>query len=141
MIVWAFCAVAAGKSATIVYINGAKYYVHTVQPGETLYSLSREYGVGEQVIVEHNPEVAAGLKADARLKIPFQAEVPRSKSSERKLKKTFETHRVSKGETLYAIARRYEISIQTILEDNPNLDPTHLRLGEQILNGRPTARR
>lgn len=127
------CAQAAQKSPTIVYINGAKYYVHTVQPGETLYSLSREYGVGEQVIVEHNPEVAAGLKADARLKIPFQAEVPRSKSSERKLKKTFETHRVSKGETLYAIARRYEISIQTILEDNPNLDPTHLRLGEQIL--------
>lgn len=127
------CAQAAQKSPTIVYINGAKYYVHTVQPGETLYSLSREYGVGEQVIVEHNPEVAAGLKADARLKIPFQAEVPRSKSSERKLKKTFEMHRVSKGETLYAIARRYEISIQTILEDNPNLDPTHLRLGEQIL--------
>ena len=31
MIVWAFCAVAAGKSATIVYINGAKYYIHTVQ--------------------------------------------------------------------------------------------------------------
>ena len=35
MIVWAFCAVAAGKSATIVYINGAKYYIHTVQAGET----------------------------------------------------------------------------------------------------------
>ena len=41
MIVWAFCAVAAGKSATIVYINGAKYYIHTVQAGETLYGLSK----------------------------------------------------------------------------------------------------
>lgn len=48
MIVWAFCAVAAGKSATIVYINGAKYYIHTVQAGETLYGLSKTYGVARR---------------------------------------------------------------------------------------------
>ena len=45
MHVWAFCAVAAGKSATIVYINGAKYYIHTAQAGETLYWLANTYGV------------------------------------------------------------------------------------------------
>ena len=127
------CAHAAEKSPTIVYINGSKYYIHTVQAGETLYSLAREYGVGEQVIVENNPSVAQGLKADARLKIPFMAEAPEAKPSERKLKKTFDMHYVRKGETLYAISRRYAISIQTILEDNPNLDPTHLRPDEQIL--------
>ena len=127
------CAHAAEKSPTIVYINGSKYYIHTVQAGETLYSLAREYGVGEQVIVENNPSVAQGLKADARLKIPFMAEAPEAKPSERKLKKTFDMHYVRKGETLYAISRRYAISIQTILEDNPNLDPTHLRPDERIL--------
>ena len=132
-IAWALCALAAEKSGTIVYINGSKYYIHTVQAGETLYSLAREYGVGEQVIVENNPSVAQGLKADARLKIPFMAEAPEAKPSERKLKKTFDMHYVRKGETLYAISRRYAISIQTILEDNPNLDPTHLRPDERIL--------
>ena len=43
------------KSQTIVYINGAKYYVHNVRHGETLYSLAKTYGVAEQVIAAENP--------------------------------------------------------------------------------------
>ena len=39
-LVWALTALADGKSETIVYINGAKYYIHTVRTGETLYGLS-----------------------------------------------------------------------------------------------------
>ena len=35
------CAFAVQKSGTIVYINGSKFYIHTVQPGETLYGLSK----------------------------------------------------------------------------------------------------
>ena len=31
----------AEQHHSIVYINGAKYYVHTVKAGETLYSLSK----------------------------------------------------------------------------------------------------
>ena len=30
-LVWALTALADGKSETIVYINGAKYYIHTVR--------------------------------------------------------------------------------------------------------------
>jgi hypothetical protein len=36
------------KSQTIVYINGAKYYVHNVRHGETLYSLAKTYGVADR---------------------------------------------------------------------------------------------
>ena len=61
--VWGLCALAAEKSGIIVSINGTKYYIHTVQAGETLYGLSKTYAVGERVIVENNPETAAGLKA------------------------------------------------------------------------------
>lgn len=121
------------KSQTVVYINGSKFYVHTVQAGQTLYSLAREYGVSEQVILEYNPEAADGLRTDQTLKIPFQAEAPADSRSERKLRRTFDTHTVSQGETLYAISRRYEISVATIIEDNPNLDPAQLRIGEKIL--------
>ena len=132
MIVWAFCAVAAGKSATIVYINGAKYYIHTVQAGETLYGLSKTYGVGEKVILENNPSIARGLKTAENIKIPFVADVPEPKS-DKKLRKTFDFHFVSKGETLYAISKRYGISVETLLEDNENLDPTHLTIGGTLL--------
>lgn len=132
MIVWAFCALAAEKSGTIVYINGSKYYIHTVQPGETLYGLSKTYGVGEKVILENNPSIVRGLKTAENIKIPFVSDVPEPKS-DKKLRKTFDFHFVSKGETLYAISRQYEIPVKTILDDNPNLDPLHMRLGERIL--------
>ena len=131
-LVWGLSALAGGKSGTIVYINGAKYYIHTVRTGETLYGLSKTYGVGEQVIVENNPSIARGLKADEKIRIPFVAEAPEPKS-DRKLRKTFDFHYVAKGETLYAISRQYEIPVKTLLDDNPNLDPLHMRLGERIL--------
>lgn len=123
---------AAEKSPTVVYINGAKYYIHTVQPGETLYGLSKLYAVGEQVILQNNPDAAGGLKADAKLRIPFVSEV-KEQPSERKLRRSFDFHYVAKGETFYAISRRYEIPVRTLLEDNPDVDPTQLRLGERIL--------
>ena len=132
MFAWGLSALAGGKSTTIVYINGAKYYIHTVQSGETLYGLSKTYGVGEQVILENNPSLAQGLKADENIKIPYVAEAPDTRS-DRKLRKTFDFHYVIRGETLYAISRQYEIPVKTLLEDNPNLDPLHMRLGERIL--------
>lgn len=132
LILWGFYAGAVERSQTIVYINGAKYYVHTVQAGETLYSLAKCYGVSEQVIQKSNPSLAEGLKAVANIRIPYISE-DKEVLSPKKLRKTFDQHYVSKGETLYAISRRYEIPIATLMTDNSDLDPTHLKLGQRIL--------
>lgn len=123
---------AVERSQTIVSINGARYYVHTVQPGETLYALARAYQVDEQVIVKDNPSIAGGLKASENIRIPVVAEVVQP-VSERKLRKTFDRHVVAKGETLYAISRRYGVPVQTLVADNPEMDPIRLRPGEQLL--------
>lgn len=132
------------RSQSVVYIDGAKYYIHTVRTGDTLYAIARAYGVGEQVLLKYNPEAADGLKVDQTVKIPFQAETSsepqtkpapaaRTSREEKRLKKTFLQHQVEAGETLYAIARRYEISVDTILEDNPETDARHLRIGQTLL--------
>lgn len=120
------------KSQTVVIIGGEKFYIHTVLPGETLYSLSRAYDVGERVIVQYNPSAAEGLRTDERLKIPF-VEPAAERMPERKLRKTFDTHTVLAGETLYAISRRYGIPIPTLIEDNPTLDPIRLRPDMRLL--------
>ena len=120
------------KSQTIVYVNGAKYYIHNVRQGETIYSLSKMYEVGEQVIVANNPVLKEGLKAGQSIKIPFVGDV-KPQVSDKKLKRKFEIHYVAAGETLYSISRRYEISVETILEDNPDLDPLHMSIGSRIL--------
>jgi len=126
-------AAAIEKSGTIVYINGAKYYVHKVQPGETLYALAKTYETGERVIVENNPSAASGLRAGENLKIPVVTAASSRSLSGKKLRKTFDTHTVAQGETLYAISRRYEIPIRTIVADNPSLDPIRLHPGDKIL--------
>ncbi len=131
-VMFACVAMALERSTTIAYINGTKYYIHTVQSGETLSALSRTYGVATGIIVESNPSLKEGLKADAVIRIPVIAK-PQEKVSEKKLRKSFDFHEVAKGETLYSISRLYEIPIPTILEDNPDLDPTRLSLGERIL--------
>lgn len=56
------------KSQTIVYINGAKYYVHNVRHGETLYSLAKTYGVAEQVIAAEIRSSLKGSKPTRALK-------------------------------------------------------------------------
>lgn len=129
----------AERSRSVVYVNGAKYYVHTVQPGQTLYSLGKLYGVSEKLILERNPSLSSGLRAGESIKIPVvesgapeQAAQPEQLLS-RKVRKTFDMHQVRRGETLYGISKRYSISVGTILEDNPSLDPVRLRAGEMLL--------
>lgn len=126
-------AAAIERSQTIVHINGAKYYVHTVKAGETLYSLAKTYGVSESVILGHNPSVADGLKAETSLRIPVVTDSKSEKRSEKQLRKTFDTHQVARGETLYGIARRYAIDIRTVIADNPDIDPARLQPGQRIL--------
>ena len=111
---WVLCGLAAEKSAVIVSINGSKYYIHTVQAGDTLFGLAKTYEVAEQAILQSNPAVAQGLQAGSTLKIPFVPDVV-GRPSEKRLRKTFDTHRVAQGETLYAISRQYEIPIPTII--------------------------
>ncbi len=124
------------KSQSVVSINGAKYYVHTVKAGETIYSLAKIYGVSEQVITKENPQLNEGLKTGQTIKIPLVESVVTNqteKISPRKLKRTFDQHAVQAGETLYSISKRYSISVETIIEDNPGLDPVHLQIGSNLL--------
>lgn len=55
------------RSSEVVSMAGTDYYLHRVAPGETVYSLSRLYGVAEERFYEDNPAVKeAGLKRAKR---------------------------------------------------------------------------
>lgn len=120
------------RSESIVRIEGDSYYVHTVEAGQTLYSLAKAYDVSTAAIVHYNPLVAGGLKAGQVLKIPAVG-VSAPKMSQRKINRLFDEHEVKQGETVYSISRMYAVPVATLLEDNLALDPTHLAIGQKVL--------
>ena len=79
---------------------------HEVQKGETLYRLSRQYGVTVDQIIRLNPELAAdGLKSGKEVLIPVveTAASPAEGGCR-------EMHKVKKKETLWSISQMYGIT-------------------------------
>lgn len=129
----AFAQTPSVKSAEVVRIADTDYYLHEVMPGETVYSLSKLYNIPEERVYEDNPAVKeGGLKAGEKIKIVC-VEVPEINMSKRKMQRTFTTHVVESGETTYSISKRYSLSINTLIQDNPGLDPAHLKRGQELL--------
>lgn len=55
------------KSRKIVNINGKEYYLHTVEKGQTLFSISKTYNVDVRDIYEANPELENTLSSGQNL--------------------------------------------------------------------------
>ena len=123
--------VLSAQSEQIVYIDGTKYTVYTVVQGDTLYSLSKHYGVTIDQMTAANPLLAEDLKTGQTIKIPHAGSAKKAKN-EKISKRQFRTHTVHKGETFYSIARQYEISVATLMEDNADVDPAHLVVGQVL---------
>lgn len=118
------------QSKVIVFIGGKKYYIHTVAQGNTLYSIAKAYGVSENDLKEHNPNLTSGLKIGQTIKIPVTEKS--LAQVEKKRKKEFISHKVKAGQTLYSIARDYNISVATLREDNPSINPQSLTIGTSL---------
>ncbi|RMG81398.1 MAG: LysM domain-containing protein, partial [Bacteroidetes bacterium] len=112
-------------------INGKKYYMHYVEKGNTLYSISKKYNTTIEVIKENNPEIESeGLKPGMLLKIPFKKADPlksieesiKSSACENRIK-----HTVQPKETLYSLSKKYNVSIEKIVEQNPEIQTKGLQ--------------
>jgi ABC-type branched-subunit amino acid transport system substrate-binding protein/LysM repeat protein len=63
------------RSKVIREIDGTEYYIHTILKGQSLYKISKIYGVEMDLIISLNPEIREGLKTGATLKIPVNKPV------------------------------------------------------------------
>lgn len=66
--------VPVSRSTEIVKIGSTEYYMHHVEAGQTLYSISKTYNVSIEEITRLNPEVADGLQAEMVIGIPVVSE-------------------------------------------------------------------
>ena len=138
------------KSDSIHWENGKKFYIHTVTKGQTVYSISKLYGVKTDDIEEMNPETKKGLQPGQFLKIPApknEKETPKTKektpttplpngSKEKKIVtdsivKPVGSHSVQAKETLSSIAKKFGMKLQELRSLNPGIDD-NLKIGEKI---------
>ncbi len=88
------------RSSVIENKDGRDYYIHTIKRGQTLYMISKAYGVEVNEIIRENPQVKEGIKADQKLRIlvPGQktATVPKSKTGKDKVAAGKDAGNVSK---------------------------------------------
>lgn len=102
---------AVTKSNDIVVIRGKSYYLHTVQPGQTLYSICKAYGANIDEVKSLNDKKDNALSLYEVLKVPYTDPFVQQDDK-------FYYHKVVKGETFYSIARLYKIKPKRLLKFN-----------------------
>jgi cell wall-associated NlpC family hydrolase len=107
---------------------------HTVVSGESIYSIAKKYDVSESDIYELNPKSkGALLQLKTVLLIPNKKSKSKSNKEVSSSKNATETHIVESGESLYKIAKKYDISLEKLKELNPNIKPESIQIGDKIV--------
>ena len=102
-----------------------KVVIHRVEPKQTFFAISDLYKVDIDKILEwNNLKITDGLNIGQELQLII--EVPKDQKPEQVV------HVVQKGETLWAIARKYSVSVDEIIKWNNKTDNS-LALGEKLL--------
>lgn len=103
--------------------------VHQVKPGDTLFSLAQKYGVSVKELKELN-----GLKSDI---IKVGQVLQLSESSSKEAETTNNIHTVSSGDTLFSIAKKYDLSVTELKQVN-NLKADLIKVGQVLKVGGAT---
>jgi cell wall-associated NlpC family hydrolase len=114
-----------------------EFITHVVTSKETLYSISKKYGVTMETICEMNPELkTSNLKKGAKLKIPNDSQETSTvdnkevvendiqESSKVDLLNTYNgvIHKVLPKETLFRISKQYGVSVADLQKLNPGIE-------------------
>jgi LysM repeat protein/ABC-type branched-subunit amino acid transport system substrate-binding protein len=105
--------------------DGKMCYVYTVAPGNTLYGIARQFSADVNAIRAVNPDTAEGLSIGQEVYIPLDSIDKRSaKGQEVKLEGEYIMHTVQRKETLFSIAKIYNVSLNELMEYNPDASTT-----------------
>jgi len=95
------------------------FFLHTIERGQTVYSISIMYNVTVDDIYALNPGSKDGIKAGSTLKIP-------QKSG------SYHYHIIQPKETLYSISKKYGMKWDYIVDANPGLSTQTVISGKTI---------
>lgn len=102
---------------------------HTVKSGETLSSIAEKYGVSISDLRSWNSLSSDNIRVGDKLSL--KAGKQGSSSSSSSSKQQSQTHKVSRGETLTAIATKYGVTVDDLKEWN-NLSGNNIAAGQTL---------
>jgi len=115
---------------------GVKKINHEVQPKETKYGLSKQYGLTIEQLEQQNPQIVNGLQVGHNLQISvisnstkqlIQTNVNSTSTSSNST-----THYVLPKETLYGISKRYGLTVGELEAANQDVLSGILRSGQTL---------
>lgn len=99
------------------------YSNHLIEAKETLYSVARMYNISVDEVKNANPGLSeSSFKTGKTIKIPKFGSATNISS----------TYSVEKGETLYSISRKYNVSVESLLAANPSIKENGLKEGATL---------
>jgi len=97
---------------------------HYVKSGESVYGIAKAYNVTEKDLLASNPSISNGVKEGDVLNIPNKL------VSDNQGQYIF--HTLTEGESLFSIAKKYNTTIEQLLESNPGISGNNLIENEVI---------
>ena len=108
-------------------VDGVVVYRYTVQKSEGLYRISKNFNVSQEELVRLNPTLQTeGLKFGQVILVPVKEEQPAAADS------SMVKHVIEPKETLYAISKRYGVSVAELQAANPEVSK-NMPIGATLL--------
>ena len=101
--------------------------VHKVKKGETLYSISKKYGITVRELC-----LSAGIKDTDVIKEGQLLALPKKEKKVTSEKKT-DTYEVKAGDTLYSLAKKWDITVDTLKVMNMMAGNDTIILGQILI--------
>ena len=104
---------------------------HIVQPGETLFDVAQKNGIQLQYLIDYN-HLQEDVAPVAGTKLFLKPDIFISAGNKTGVKSSVNYHEVQPKEGLYAISKKYSISVQQLKEWN-NLSSDTLSIGQHLI--------
>ena len=101
------------------FTQETNYFLHTIERGQTVYSISVMYNVSIEDIYKLNPESKTVIRIGDVLKIPQESG-------------SYLYHTIQPKETLYGLAQKYYMKGEDIIAVNPGLSVETFLIGKII---------